>query len=167
MAATKQLLIELPIEIADQLEQKAAEAKVPLQVIVGGQLIRWVLGNHQISYALRTARAKAGMASDRTITLGAGALAAEAAELNAQRHLEEQGIMICSMEEDYGTVCVPKEMLPAEIEQKLDAESLTRTGPGWKVSPDKTFQNGSPHPCICNHHPDRLHYLLLIAVDAL
>ena len=37
-----------------------------------------------------------------------------------------------------------KEMLPTEIEQKLDAESLTRTDPGWKVSPDKTFQNGSP-----------------------
>jgi hypothetical protein len=75
--------------------------------------------------------------------------------------------MICSMEEDYGTVCVPKEMLPAEIEQKLDAESLTRTDPGWKVSPDKTFQSGEPHPCPCNHQPARLHYLLLIAVDAL
>src|SRR5580700_9483195 len=89
MAKTKQLIIELPTEIADQLEQKAAEAKLPLQVIVGGQLIRWVLGNHQIGYALRTRWAKAGMPSDRAITLGAGALAAEAAELNAQRHLEE------------------------------------------------------------------------------
>jgi hypothetical protein len=29
MAGTKQLLIELPTEIADQLEQKAAEAKLP------------------------------------------------------------------------------------------------------------------------------------------
>ena len=161
MVKTKQLIIELPTEVADQLEQKAAEAKLPLQVIVGGQLIRWVLGNHQIGYVLRTRWAKAGMPSDRAITLGAGALAAEAAELNAQRHLEEQGIMICGMEEDYATVCVPKEMLPAEIEQKLDAESLTGTDPGWKVSPDKTFQNGSPHPCTCNHHPDRLHYLLL------
>jgi hypothetical protein len=45
--------------------------------------------------------------------------------------------------------------------QKLNAESLTKTGPGWKVSTDKNFQNGSPHPCTCNHHPDRLHYLLL------
>jgi|HubBroStandDraft_4_1064222.scaffolds.fasta_scaffold943457_1 hypothetical protein len=37
MVKTKQLIIELPTEIADQLEQKAAEAKLPLQVIVGGQ----------------------------------------------------------------------------------------------------------------------------------
>jgi hypothetical protein len=69
--------------------------------------------------------------------------------------------MICSMEEDYATVCVPKEMLPAEIEQKLTAESLRKTGPGWKTSTDKTFENGESHPCVCNHHPDRLHYLLL------
>jgi hypothetical protein len=101
------------------------------------------------------------MPSDRAITLGAGALAAEAAELDARRHLEEQGVMICSMEEDCGTVCVPKEMLPSEIEQKLTAESFTSTAPGWKVSPDKNFRNGSPHPCACNHHPDRPHYLLL------
>jgi hypothetical protein len=86
------------------------------------------------------------MPSDRAITLGAGALAAEAAELDARRHLDEQGVMICSMEEDCGTVCVPKEMLPSEIEQKLTAESLTSTAPRWKVSPDKTFRNGSPHP---------------------
>jgi hypothetical protein len=68
--------------------------------------------------------------------------------------------MICAIERGCSTVCVPTEMLPAEIEQKLNAESLTRTDPGWKVPPDKTFQNGSPHPCPCNHHPDRLHYLL-------
>jgi hypothetical protein len=30
------------------------------QVIVGGQLIRWVLGNHQIGYAPRTHWAKSG-----------------------------------------------------------------------------------------------------------
>jgi hypothetical protein len=160
MAETKRLLIELPIEIADQLEQKAAEAKLPLQAIAIGQLFQW-LGNHQIGYGPRTRWAKERTPSDRGITVGAGALAAQAAKLNAQRHLEEQGIMICGMEEDYATVCVPKEMLPAEIEQKLDSESLTGTDPGWKVSPDKTFQNGSPHPCTCNHHPDRLHYLLL------
>ena len=162
MTGTKQLIIELPTEVADQLEQKAAEAKLPLQAIAIGQLFQW-LGNHQIGYAPRTRWAKAGMPSDRAITLGAGALAAEAAELDAQRHLEEQGIMICSMEEDYGTVCVPKEMLPAEIEQKLDAERLTRAAPGWEVSPAKTFQNGSTHPCTCNHHPDRMHYLLYSA----
>lgn len=160
MAERKRLLIELPIEIADQLEQKAAEAKLPLQAIAIGQLFQW-LGNHQIGYAPRTRWAKERTPSDRGITVGAGALAAEAAERDAQRHLEEQGIMICSMEEDYATVCVPKEMLPAEIEQKLTAESLRKTGPGWKTSTDKTFENGEPHPCACNHHPDRLHYLLL------
>ena len=53
MAETKRLLIELPIEIADQLEQKAAEAKLPLQAIAIGQLFQW-LGNHQIGYAPRT-----------------------------------------------------------------------------------------------------------------
>jgi hypothetical protein len=119
MGDRKQLLIELPIGIADQLEQKAAEARLPLQAIAIGQLFQW-LGNHQIGYAPRTRWAKERTPSDRGITVGAGALAAEAAELDAQRHLEEQGIMICSTEEDYGTVCVPKEMLPAEIEQKLN-----------------------------------------------
>jgi hypothetical protein len=61
------------------------------------------------------------------------------------------------------TMCVPKEMPPAEIEQKIDAESLTGTGPWWKVSGDTTFQSGEAHPCPCNHQPARLHYLLLIA----
>jgi hypothetical protein len=160
MADTKRLIIELPTEVADQLEQKAGEAKLPLQAIAIGQLFQW-LGNHQIGYAPRTRWAKAGTPSDRGITVGAGALAAGAAELDAQRHLEEQGLMICSMEQDYGTLCVPKEMLPPEIVQKLNAEGLTKTGPGWKVSTDKNFQNGEPHPSPCNHHPDRLHYLLL------
>jgi hypothetical protein len=159
MTDRKQLLIELPTGIADELEQRAAEAKLPLQAIVIGQLFQW-LGNHQIGYAPRTRWAKERTPSDRGITVGAGALAAEAAELDAQRHLEEQGIMICSIEEDYGTVCVPKEMLAAEIEQKLDAESLRKSGPVWKTSADKTFQNGSPHPCTCNHHPDRMHYIM-------
>jgi len=53
MADTKQLVLELPAEIADQLDQKAAEAKLPLQVIVIGQLFQW-LGNHQIGCAPRT-----------------------------------------------------------------------------------------------------------------
>src|SRR4029077_11088216 len=106
MADTKQILLELPTAIADQLEQKAAEAKLPLQVIVGGQLIRWVLGNHQIGYAPRTPW---GTPSGPGVAIGAGALAAEAEERDAVRHLEEQGIMICRMEQDSGAVCVPKE----------------------------------------------------------
>ena len=53
MADKKQLVVELPTAIADQLEQKAADAKLPLQVIVIGQLFQW-LGNHQIGYAPRT-----------------------------------------------------------------------------------------------------------------
>jgi hypothetical protein len=159
MAEKKQLVIELPTQIADLLDQKAAEAKLPLQAIVIGQLFQW-LGNHQIGYIPRARWAKAGI-PDHGVAIGAGALAAEAAELEAERHLEEQGIMICSMEQDGGTLCVPKEMLPAEIVQKLDAESLTKTGPGWKVSTDKKFQSGEPHPSPCNHHPDRLHYMLL------
>jgi hypothetical protein len=157
MADKKQLVVELPTAIADQLEQKAADAKLPLQVIVIGQLFQW-LGNHQIGYAPRTPW---GTPSCPGVAIGAGALAAEAAERDAVRHLEEQGIMICRMEQDSGTVCVPKEMLPAEIVQKLNAESLTKTGPGWKTSADNTFPSGEPHPGPCNHHPDRMHYLLL------
>lgn len=159
MADTKRLVLELPTAIADLLEQKAAEAKLPLQVIVVGQLFQW-LGNHQIGYAPRTRWAKAGL-PDHGVAIGAGALAAEAAELEAERNLEEQGIMICSVKQDGGTLCVPKEMLPAEIVQKLNAESLTKTGLGWNVSTDKNFQSGESHPSPCNHHPNRLHYLLL------
>jgi hypothetical protein len=145
MADRKQLLIELPTGIADLLEQKAAEVKLPLQVIAIGQLFQW-LGNHQIGYAPRTRWAKERTPSDRGITVGAGALAAEAAELDAQRHLEEQGIIICAMEEDYGTVCVPKEMLPAEIEQKLNAESLTKTGQGGRRRPTRLSKTGRRTP---------------------
>jgi hypothetical protein len=63
------------------------------------------------------------------------------------------------------TVCVPKEMPPAEIEQKLNAANLTGAGPWWKVSADKTYQRGEPHPSPCKDDRERLHYLLLEAVD--
>jgi hypothetical protein len=142
MAETKQLVIDLPIEVADRLEQKAAEAKLPLQVIVMGQLFQW-LGYDQIGYAPRAYWAK-----NRGVTMGAGALAAEAAELDAQRHLEEQGIMICTLDAERGTVCVPKEMLPAELEQKINAESLTRTDPGWLWWLDASGRTRSAAVCM-------------------
>ena len=105
--------------------------------------------------------------------MGMGAAAAAVAEFEAELRLQSQGIRMCCIEYTCGaahapkamTVCVPKEMPPAEIEQKLNAENLTGAGPWWKLSADKTCQRGEPHPSPCKDDRERLHYLLLEAVD--
>ena len=97
------------------------------------------------------------------VTMGMGAMAGAIAEHAAEIRLHSQGIRTRSIEYACGAghvatamcVCVPKEMLPADIEQKINAENMTGHGPWWKVSPDKT--------CPCGDQPDRLHYLLMQA----
>jgi hypothetical protein len=111
------------------------------------------------------------------ITAGMGALEGMLAEFEAERRLdlESQGIRVCGIAypcsgprvSEEMTVCVPKEMPAAEIEQKINAENRTGSAPWWKVSANTTLQSGKPHRCPCNHQPARLNYLLLIAVDAL
>jgi hypothetical protein len=62
---------------------------------------------------------------------GMGAVAAAVAEFEAELRLQSQGIRMRSIEYTCGaaqapkamTVCVPKEMPPAEIEQKINAET--------------------------------------------
>jgi hypothetical protein len=96
--------------------------------------------------------------SDPGVAFGMGAIAALTAERHAELRFERQGIRTCGVEYACGparvptamTVCVPKEMPPAEIEEKINAENLTGVGPWWKASPEKT--------CPCNHQPERLHY---------
>jgi hypothetical protein len=95
------------------------------------------------------------------VTLGMGAIAGMMAEFQAEMRLQSQGIRTCRVDYACGlgkvareiTVCVPKEMLPAEIQQKINAESLT-SDPGWKVSIESQ---------PCNDHPDRMHCLLVKA----
>jgi hypothetical protein len=102
---------------------------------------------------------------NRGIAMGMGAVAAAVAEFEAELRLQSQGIRMRSIEYTCGaaqapkamTVFVPKEMPPAEIEQKINAENVTGNGPWWRMSPDKT--------CPCDHQSDRMHYLLLETVD--
>jgi hypothetical protein len=56
MTDTKQLIIELPSAVADKLEQKAAEAKLPLQAIIVAQLYMWLVqheGIYETEYRCR------------------------------------------------------------------------------------------------------------------
>ena len=127
----------------------------------------------QISGGPREEVASPPRSAYRRVVLAEGAMGAAVAEHAAELHLQSQGIRVRSVEYACGagrepeemTVCVPKEMPSAEIEQKINAENVTGIGPWWKVSSDKTFRSGEPHPCSCHDNPSRLHYVLLRAED--
>jgi hypothetical protein len=63
------------------------------------------------------------------------------------------GLVHCS-------VCVPKDTPTKEVERNTNLEHPTGLDHGWTIAPDP-FRTGEPNPCVCNHDPERLHYLMV------
>jgi len=50
---------------------------------------------------------------------------------------------------------------PKEIEERANKENPTGISSKWKISKDKKFVDGIPHPCPCDQNPKtHKHYLL-------
>lgn len=61
----------------------------------------------------------------------------------------------------YCSVCADKNMLPAEIEERVNSENPTGIESRWHISENKTFTDGNKNPTPCNKYPDtKIHYLL-------
>ena len=63
------------------------------------------------------------------------------------------GIVYCS-------VCVQKDVPPAQIEKDVNAEHPTGIHSSWKIAKEN-FRSGEANPHQCEHEEDRLHYLLV------
>lgn len=58
------------------------------------------------------------------------------------------------------SVCAPGDMTREEIAYTVNQCDPTGIMSRWEISDAETFANGQPHPCPCEHNPDRTHYLL-------
>jgi hypothetical protein len=57
-------------------------------------------------------------------------------------------------------VSVCTNLSPEEAEKRLNEELPTGIESKWKLSEDKTFAGGQPHPCPCDKNPEtHKHYL--------
>lgn len=75
-------------------------------------------------------------------------------QMIASIEVYSNGIVSCS-------ACVPKDMTKEQIETAVNEKSPTGISSKWIISEDKTFSDQkTPHPCICDQDPERMHYLL-------
>jgi hypothetical protein len=57
------------------------------------------------------------------------------------------------------SVCCPAEMPVDDVADAVNIAHPTGLSHGWVPSTETTFSGGEPHPCPCEHTPERVHRL--------
>lgn len=74
--------------------------------------------------------------------------------------MTKEQIVIYSWGLIHCSVCAPTEMSLEEVLTLVNAKNPTGTSYGWGLDAKGEFADGTPNPCICEHDPERRHYLL-------
>jgi hypothetical protein len=60
----------------------------------------------------------------------------------------------------HASVCAPKAMPVNEVVAEANRRAPTGLDHEWILSREEQFSGGQSNPCLCDHDPERTHYLL-------